>query len=249
MNPLARFVSRQLREPAGLFGRVVMAPQWNRHNRVPNDRVFEALAPGRGDRIVEVGFGGAYLLGRLVSAVDQGAEGGPSTGSVQSPLRAGGRGLDSPASMAPARGEEAERARHSLVAGVDHSAAMVARAGRVFERALRAGRLTLHCAAAGTLPFAAGSFDKACSVNSIFYWPDLGRGLSELRRVLRPGGLLVLCFTSRAGLQARGFDRLGVRCYEPAEIVGAVAAAGFREAQAADHSDRHRTFHVITARA
>ena len=41
------------------------------------------------------------------------------------------------------------------------------------------------------LPFADGSFDCAVAAWMLFHVPDLGRGLAELARVLRPGGRLV----------------------------------------------------------
>ena len=41
------------------------------------------------------------------------------------------------------------------------------------------------------LPFADGSFDCAVAAWMLFHVPDLDRGLSELARVLRPGGRLV----------------------------------------------------------
>jgi SAM-dependent methyltransferase len=41
------------------------------------------------------------------------------------------------------------------------------------------------------LPFADGSFDVAVAAWMLYHVPDLDRGLSELARVLRPGGALV----------------------------------------------------------
>ena len=41
------------------------------------------------------------------------------------------------------------------------------------------------------LPFEDGSFDVVASLWMLYHVPDLDRGLAEVRRVLRPGGLLV----------------------------------------------------------
>jgi len=47
------------------------------------------------------------------------------------------------------------------------------------------------------LPFADGSFDVAVAAWMLYHVPDLDRGLSELARVLRPGGILVAVTNSR----------------------------------------------------
>ena len=47
------------------------------------------------------------------------------------------------------------------------------------------------------LPFADGEFDVAHAAWMLYHVPDLGRALSELRRVLRPGGRLVAVTNGR----------------------------------------------------
>ncbi|RUL83382.1 class I SAM-dependent methyltransferase [Tautonia sociabilis] len=42
------------------------------------------------------------------------------------------------------------------------------------------------------LPFASGSFDVVTCANSFHHYPDQGRAVSEMNRVLKPGGRLML---------------------------------------------------------
>jgi SAM-dependent methyltransferase len=42
------------------------------------------------------------------------------------------------------------------------------------------------------LPFKDGAFDKVICTNSFHHYPDHFAALKEMRRVLRPGGMLVL---------------------------------------------------------
>jgi ubiquinone/menaquinone biosynthesis C-methylase UbiE len=80
----------------------------------------------------------------------------------------------------------------SLVAGVDHSELMVARA----RHRLRANRgdaaLDLRLGDAGDLPFPDERFDAVFAVNSFHLWPDKACALAEMAGVLKPGGDLLL---------------------------------------------------------
>jgi SAM-dependent methyltransferase len=99
--------------------------------------------------------------------------------------------------------------RAALVAGIDHSADMVDWAHRRFRHAVKSGRADFREAAIETIPFPAGSFDKAYTVNTVYFWRSLEEGFDELHRVLAPGGRAVIGFLPKPWM-----DRLG----HPAEI-------------------------------
>jgi SAM-dependent methyltransferase len=73
--------------------------------------------------------------------------------------------------------------------GVDPSGAMLAYAA--------ARGIAVVQGVAETLPFAAGSFDYALVVTTICFVDSPARMLAEARRVLKPGGRLVLGFIDR----------------------------------------------------
>jgi len=72
----ARFIARQLGHPSGTIGRWILGPLWDRRNRALNDVSLEQLALQADDRVLEVGFGGGYLLGRMLPQVTDGFIGG-----------------------------------------------------------------------------------------------------------------------------------------------------------------------------
>ena len=79
-----------------------------------------------------------------------------------------------------------------LVAGIDHSPLMVARARRRLNGRRGDAALDLRLGDAGDLPFPDEKFDLAFAVNSFHLWPDQDRALAEMAGVLKPGGDLAL---------------------------------------------------------
>ncbi|SEB73460.1 MULTISPECIES: cyclopropane-fatty-acyl-phospholipid synthase family protein [unclassified Streptomyces] len=78
------------------------------------------------------------------------------------------------------------------VTGIAISKDQIARATALAEGAGLSDRVEFRHADAMELPFPDNSFDAAIAIESIFHMPDRGRVLAEIRRVLRPGGRLVL---------------------------------------------------------
>jgi SAM-dependent methyltransferase len=108
------------------------------------------------------------------------------------------------------------------VAGADVSAAMVARARR---------RLGAHAdivaASVEALPFEDAAFDKAASVNTLYFWPDPAAGMAELARVIRPGGRLAVAFEPPEELAKWPGSRFGFRAWSEAEARALMEGAGF----------------------
>ncbi|MEU6585521.1 methyltransferase domain-containing protein [Nocardia sp. NPDC046763] len=77
------------------------------------------------------------------------------------------------------------------VTAVDHSADMVALTEAANPEALREGRLQVLEADAAALPLPDGHFSCATTMNTLFF-TDAATVLAELRRVLEPGGRLVI---------------------------------------------------------
>lgn len=126
----------------------------------------------------------------------------------------------------------AHRAGAGAVAGVDPSAVMVARATRRNRRFVRGGRVELRQGTVSRLPYPDGVFDKVCAVNSAQFWPAPLADLREVRRVLRPGGLLVVGLRLRD--PSRRFMRsVGFTTEDVAGLRALLDRAGFDDVRAA----------------
>ena len=67
------YIARQLGRPSGFIGGVVLPRLFNWRNAALNDFTQENLDLIATSHVLEVGFGGGYLLGRIAAAASQGA--------------------------------------------------------------------------------------------------------------------------------------------------------------------------------
>src|SRR5205823_13608729 len=77
--------------------------------------------------------------------------------------------------------------------GIDQSQAMV--------EIQRAQGIEARVGDVQALPFADGEFDLVVAAWMLYHVPDLDRGLAEIARVLRPGGVLVAATNSLQHMQ------------------------------------------------
>ena len=83
----------------------------------------------------------------------------------------------------------AETGSEARIVGVDISSEMAERATNLAARHGVAGRVSFAVGDAAALPFADASFDLVVSTFSMHHWSNPGKGLAEIARVLRPGGV------------------------------------------------------------
>src|SRR5215207_9273572 len=115
---------------------------------------------------------------------------------------------------------------HGLdVTGLDLDPAMIERARRNAERSGNGGgsRPSFLVGDVSSLPFPDGSFDVVVSTLSMHHWADPTAGLSEIGRVLRPGGRALVWDFRRGFLPFHGRmpDPVGHTRGTPLRLVGA----------------------------
>jgi arsenite methyltransferase len=138
----------------------------------------------------------------------------------------------------------AGRVPHGKVIGVDYSRDMVEQAAqRIREKGLEA-RVQVEWGDVAHLPFRAGTFDRVLSINSLYYWPDLGSALAELARVLKRHGRLALGCHSPQTLWPFTREWEDFWLYEPQELAARMQEAGFH-ALRVEHRDRWQLFDTV----
>jgi len=102
----------------------------------------------------------------------------------------------------------AARAGHRVLA-IDFSTAVLDEARRRAQRAGLADRIEFERGDLTALRFADASFDRVFSWGVIIHIPEIERALSELARILSPGGKLALYVTNRRAWDYALLDALG----------------------------------------
>jgi arsenite methyltransferase len=182
---VSQYMARQYANPTGLFGRVITSLLLNRANKDSNDAVFTDLEIQPGDRVLEVGFGGAKLLFDI-----------------------------------------ARNSPCSEVSGVEKSTAMLQRAKARVQRDRALREVKLICGDIATLAFPEHSFERVCSVNTVYFWSDLQACCEQLARVTTPNGRVVLGFGSGDRLRQAGYTEHGFVFHSADEIHQATAQVG-----------------------
>lgn len=135
------------------------------------------------------------------------------------------------------------------VTGLDPSEEMVRAASRRLTQWIQAGRLALQQGTAEDLPWTDSELDRVLSVNSIFYWSNPSRGVREIRRALRPEGILVLGLRSKAVMDKIGIERLGYWSPSESDLSALLTDAGFTSLSWQHHREAGwGDFVVLTAK-
>lgn len=130
-----------------------------------------------------------------------------------------------------------ERTGEGVVSGVDISGDMVSRAQRRWKDEVREGRLDVRESSVESLPWPDEWFDAVTTINTIYFWTDVDEGLREIRRVLKPGGRLVIGMRSEEALEKLPIARHGFRLYGMDDLMSRLEKSGFGSIRI-DHHDR-----------
>ena len=144
--------------------------------------------------------------------------------------------------------------------GVEVSMTMAREAKRANRALEHEGRVKFYLAGVDRLPFPDAIFDRAVSVNSIYFWQDQLTGLREIRRVLGKDGFWVLASmtqeTSAKSPAAR--PEYGFQVLDGHSLTALHKEAGFtriecdiyqEDAKRLDGSEFRRAYHMVIAHA
>ncbi len=116
-----------------------------------------------------------------------------------------------------------------FVMGVDRSPDVVRNAKTKFAAAAESGKASFREASIEALPFESETFDKICTVNTIYFWNSLDHGFEEIFRVLSPGGTVAVGFLPKHWMDKGDFPSDIFSPRTPEEVIVALERAGFTQ--------------------
>lgn len=105
------------------------------------------------------------------------------------------------------------RADELRITGLDFSDDMIRAAADMNQEYLHQERLVLVKGQSDKMPFGNASFDTVFSINVAYFWDDPQAHLTEIHRVLKPGGRLYTTIRTPESLAAMPFSQYGFKTY------------------------------------
>jgi ubiquinone/menaquinone biosynthesis C-methylase UbiE len=120
-------------------------------------------------------------------------------------------------------------ARHASVTytGCDFSELMVEEATVLNQEMIKEGRARFVLADADVLPFEDNSFSKLFTVNTIYFWEHPLQPLSEIYRVLEPGGAAIISLRTKESMLQMRFVEYGFHLFEEDDLLPLLGETGF----------------------
>ncbi len=111
--------------------------------------------------------------------------------------------------------------------GCDYSQEMVDASNRKNVEHIVSGKATFVCGNADTMPFDDNTFDKILTANTIYFWDDVAKTFSEIKRVLKASGKLVIAVRPEALMKTYPMTKYGFTTYTAERLQKLITDNGF----------------------
>lgn len=112
--------------------------------------------------------------------------------------------------------------------GCDYSADMVQASKNRNEEWILKGKATFVMGNANNLPFENNSFDRIFTINTVYFWDNPAKVLSECKRVLKPGGQLLIGIRPKEIMEKYLFVKYDFTLFSKEELCSMLQNNGFK---------------------
>lgn len=137
-----------------------------------------------------------------------------------------------------------KRSFNSMVYGIDISHESVAKARKVNRKHLDK-QVFIQTGSAAKLPWNDNTFDVVTAVETVYFWPNIEKCFTEVKRVLKPDGqfAVIVEVTSKDSVWTNLVD--GMTVYSSDQLVSILEKAGFTEF---DIHNNKKSYTIIIAK-
>ena len=121
----------------------------------------------------------------------------------------------------------AQQIENGLIEGVDFSKVMVSIARKRNKKNITNGKVKIIEGNFDEMPYEKESFTKACSINTLYFWPEPVQTAKKIVKILEPYGKLILAFEDIKQLQQRKLNQEVFHFYSKDEVEDLLINAGF----------------------
>ena len=132
-----------------------------------------------------------------------------------------------------------------VIEGIDFSATMLEEAKKLNKEYILNKRVNLREGECLNLPFNNESFDKLCTVNTIYFLKEPNKYLLEMFRVIKSGGRIVIGFRDDKQLSNLNISKSIFSTYSKSEVVNMLSDDGFKNARVEEK--KGKPFHSYCA--
>ncbi len=127
------------------------------------------------------------------------------------------------------------------VTAVDYSALSVEKAMAYNQEMIASGRCTVRQGDVSALDLPANRYELATAFETVYFWPGLEKCFAQVCKVLKQGGLFLICNESDGtDAASQKFEKMidGMTIYTAEQITGALEEAGFSVLKADHHPSK-----------
>ncbi len=137
---------------------------------------------------------------------------------------------------------------NGLIEGIDFSSEMVSIARKRNKENIAKEKVKIVEGNFDEISYEKDSFTKACSVNTLYFWPSPASTTKKLAEILKPGGKLILAFEDIEQLKQRKLNQEVFHLYSTDEVQKLLFNAGFsKDVSIVTRKKGESIFHCIVA--
>lgn len=142
----------------------------------------------------------------------------------------------------------AQQIDKGLIEGIDFSRAMVSIARKRNKKNIANGKVKIFEGNFDEMPYEKERFTKACSVNTLYFWPEPTHTAEKIAEILKPDGKLILAFEDIEQLKQRKLNQEVFHFYSKDEVQNLLIKAGFsKNVSIVSRKKGKSIFHCVVA--